>query len=219
MPTAIVTQLNGHVVQVRLASETTDTTAPAALESTATETEAVATEAGATETTAATTAPNPIAATPNELAWTAGSFLVLFVIMRYFLFPRLKKATDARYASIRANVEGADQVKSDARSAVAEYEAALAAVHAEAAGRIDAARQTLDNERTAQLAQVNARIAAARAEAEAATAQARAAAQSQIATAVATVVTRAAELATGRKPDASTVDATVKSVMESAVTR
>ena len=219
MPTAIVTQLNGHVVQVRLASETTDTTAPAALESTATETEAVATEAGATETTAATTAPNPIAATPNELAWTAGSFLVLFVILRYFLFPRLKKATDARYASIRANVEGADQVKSDARSAVAEYEAALAAVHAEAAGRIDAARQTLDNERTAQLAQVNARIAAARAEAEAATAQARAAAQSQIATAVATVVTRAAELATGRKPDASTVDATVKSVMESAVTR
>lgn len=217
MPTAIVTQLNGHVVQVRLASETTDTTAPAALESAAPE--AATMEAGATETTVAKAAPNPIAATPNELAWTAGSFLVLFVILRYFLFPRLKKATDARYASIRANVEGADQVKSDARSAVAEYEAAVAAVHAEAAARIDAARQTLDNERTAQLAQVNARIAAARAEAEAATAEARAAAQSQIATAVATVVTRAAELATGRKPEASTVEATVKSVMESAVTR
>lgn len=219
MPTAIVTQLNGHVVQVRLASETTDTTAPAALESEASQADAkLMTASGSAETTVAK-APNPIAATPNELAWTAGSFLVLFVVMRYFLFPRLKKATDARYASIRANVEGADQVKSDARSAVAEYEAAVAGVHAEAAARIDAARQTLDNERTAQLAQVNARIAATRAEAEAATAQARAAAQSQIATAVATVVTRAAELATGRKPEASTVDATVKSVMESAVTR
>ncbi len=217
MPTAIVTQLNGHVVQVRLASDSTDTTAPVALESAAPE--AATMEAGTTETTVAKAAPNPIAATPNELAWTAGSFFVLFVILRYFLFPRLKKATDARYASIRANVEGADQVKSDARSAVAEYEAAVAAVHAEAAGRIDAARQTLDNERTAQLAQVNARIAAARAEADAATAQARAAAQTQIAAAVATVVTAAAELATGRKPEASTVDATVKAVMESAVTR
>lgn len=215
MPTAIVTQLNGHVVQVHLVSETSDTTiAPAASEETA------APLAGAVaETAVAKTAPNPIAATPSELAWAAGSFLVLFVVMRYFLFPRLKKATDARYESIRSNVDGAEQVKADARSAVAEYDAAVAGVHAEAATRIDAARQTLDNERTAQLVQVNARIASARADGEAATAQARAAAQTQVATAVATVVSRAAELATGRKPEASSVDATVKSVMESAVTR
>ena len=217
MPTAIVTQSNGQVVQVRLVSEGTDTTMPAAQEEVATPT--VAAESGAATTEAAASPPNPIAATNHELAWTAGSFAVLFVVMRYFLFPRLKKATDARYASIRADIEGADSVKSNARSAVAEYEAAVAAVHAEAASRIDAARQTLDNERTAQLAQVNARIASARSAAEAATAEARAAAQGQIATAVATVVTRAAELATGQKPDAATVDATVKSVMESAVTR
>ena len=216
MPTAIVTQSNGQVVQVRLVSEGSDTTMPAASEDVATP---VAAEAGEATTATAATPPNPIAATNNELAWTAGSFAVLFVLLRYFLFPRLKKATDARYASIRADVEGADSVKSSARSAVAEYEAAVAAVHAEAASRIDAARQTLDNERTAQLAQVNARIASARTAAEAATAEARAAAQGQIATAVATVVTRAAELATGQKPDAATVDATVKSVMESAVTR
>ena len=57
-------------------------------------------------------------------------------------------------------------MKADAKSDVAEYEKALAAARAEAAGRIDAARQTVDNERNAQLAQVNARIAAARAEAE-----------------------------------------------------
>ena len=217
MPTAIVTQSNGQVVQVRLVSEGTDTTMPAAQEEVATPT--VAAESGAATTEAAASPPNPIATDPSEIAWTAGSFFVLLVVMRYFLFPRLKKATDARYASIRADIEGADSVKSNARSAVAEYEAAVAAVHAEAASRIDAARQTLDNERTAQLAQVNARIASARATAEAATAEARAAAQGQIASAVATVVTRAAELATGQKPDASTVDATVKSVMESAVTR
>lgn len=217
MPTAIVTQSNGQVVQVRLVSEGTDTTMPAASEDVATPT--VAAEAGATTAETAATPPNPIAIAPNELAWAAGAFFVLLIVMRYFLFPRLKKATDLRYASIRGDIEGADSVKSSARSAVAEYEAAVAAVHAEAASRIDAARQTLDNERTAQLAQVNARIASARSAAEAATAEARAAAQGQVASAVATVVSRAAELATGQKPDAATVDATVKSVMESAVTR
>jgi F-type H+-transporting ATPase subunit b len=214
MPTAIVTQSNGQVTRVQLV--------PAeGTEDTVVETEATASTGAASEETTAevTSPPNPIATSPYELAWTAGAFFVLLIVMRYFLFPKLKKATNARYDAIRADIEGADEVKSSARTAVAEYEAARAAIQSEAAARIDAARQTLDNERTAQLAQVNERVASARAASEAATAQAKAAAQGQIASAVATVVTRAAELATGQKPDASTVDATVKSVMESAVTR
>lgn len=214
MPTAIVTQSNGQVTRVQLV--------PAeGTEDTVVEAEVMATTGAASEETTAEvkSPPNPIATSPAELAWTAGAFFVLLIVMRYFLFPKLKKATDARYEAIRADIEGADEVKSSARTAVAEYEAARAAIQSEAAARIDAARQTLDNERTAQLAQVNERVASARAASEAATAEAKAAAQGQIASAVATVVTRAAELATGQKPDASTVDATVKSVMESAVTR
>ena len=214
MPTALVTKSNGKVTQVQLvpAEGTEDTVVDAEVMAT--------TSAAEGETTAEVKSPpNPISIAPNELAWTAGSFFVLLIVMRYYLFPKLKKATNARYDSIRADIEGADEVKQSARTAVSEYEAARAAIQSEAAARIDAARQTLDNERTAQLAQVNERIASARAASEAATAEAKAAAQGQIASAVATVVTRAAELATGQKPDASTVDATVKSVMESAVTR
>lgn len=163
--------------------------------------------------------PNPIAIEPKELLWTAGSFLILLVIMRYFLFPRLKKGMTDRYTAIRSNIEGADQVKASARADVAEYESAVAAARVDAAARIDAARQTLDTERTARLTEVNARIASARAEAEAATAGARAAAQGQIATAVATVVVQATELATGTKPDAASVDQAVKAVMESSGSR
>ena len=214
MPTALVTKSNGKVTQVQLvpAEGTEDTVVDAEVMAT--------TSAAEGETTAEVKSPpNPISIAPNELAWTAGSFFVLLIVMRYYLFPKLKKATNARYDSIRADLEGADEVKQSARTAVSEYEAARAAIQSEAAARIDAARQTLDNERTAQLAQVNERIASASAASEAATAEAKAAAQGQIASAVATVVTRAAELATGQKPDASTVDATVKSVMESAVTR
>jgi|688.fasta_scaffold169008_2 F-type H+-transporting ATPase subunit b len=199
MLTFIVTKSSGGVVDVRLSSAIT------------------ADEADTTSTgQPVDTGPNPIAAEPKELLWSAGAFLVLLVVMRYFLFPRLKKGMDQRYASIRSNIEGADQVKSSARADVANYDAAVAAVRVEAAARVDAARQTLDNERTARLSEVNARIATARAEADAANNAARAAGQAQVATAVATVVAQAAELASGSRPEKSVVDQVVKQVMESA---
>lgn len=198
MLTVIVTKSSGGVVDVRLSSAIT------------------ADEAGTTTDQPVDTGPNPIAAEPKELLWSAGAFLVLLVVMRYVLFPRLKKGMDQRYASIRSNIEGADQVKSSARADVANYDAAVAAVRVEAAARVDAARQTLDNGRTARLSEVNARIATARAEADAANNAARAAGQAQVATAVATVVVQAAELASGTRPEQSVVDQVVKQVMESA---
>ena len=199
MLTFIVTKSNGGVVDVRLSSAIT------------------ADDADTTSTgQPVDTGPNPIAAEPKELLWPAGAFLVLLVVMRYFLFPRLKKGMDERYASIRSNIEGADQVKSSARADVANYDAAVAAVRVEAAARVDAARQTLDNERTARLSEVNARIATARADADEANNAARAAGQAQVATAVATVVAQAAELASGTRPEQSVVDQVVKQVMESA---
>ena len=243
MPTAIVTQSNGRLVHVRLVSEdTTDTTMPveAISENTVLEDGVTSGEpmpaaqsgeatpeqqrsaTGAVEATVKAevkAAPNPIAPTPKEALWSAGSFIVLFVILRYFLFPKLKKGMDARYADIRSDIEGADTVKADAQSAVADYEKALAAIRVEASGRIDAARQTVDTERNAQLTQVNARIAAARAEADQQTAAARAAAQGQVAAAVAQVATKAAQLASGRAPDAAVVQAAVTAAMESAGSR
>lgn len=160
------------------------------------------------------TAPNPIAPAMNELYWSAGAFFVLLVIMRYVLFPRLKSGMDARYEGIRSDIEGADRVKADAQSDVASYEKALASVRAEAAERIDAARKTVDAERTARLAEVNARVAAARTEADQKLASAREAARGQVEAAVAQVAARAAELATGRAPDAALVQNAVRAAME-----
>jgi len=185
---------------------------PAALE----EATAAAPEATTTETKAA---PNPIAPESKELYWAAGSFIVLFVLMRYFLFPKLKKGMDARYEGIRADIDASESVKTSAQSDVAEYEKALASARAEAAARVDVARQAVDAERNKQLAEVNGRIAAARSAADQQNAAARAAAQGDIASAVAQVATKGAELATGRTPDSQTVQAAVKAAMESAVSR
>ena len=77
MLTFIVTKSSGGVVDVRLSSAIT------------------ADEADTTSTgQPVDTGPNPIAAEPKELLWSAGAFLVLLVVMRYFLFPRLKKGMD-----------------------------------------------------------------------------------------------------------------------------
>jgi len=204
MLTAIVTTSSDGVIGVRLTSSD-----PSAA--------SLVVQAGDAATDAPVdTGPNPIAAEPKEILWPAGAFFVLLVVMRYVLFPRLKKGMDQRYASIRSDIEGADQVKSNARADVANYDAAVAAVRVEAAARVDAARQTLDNERTARLAEVNARVAAARGQADQANEAARAAGKAQVAQAVATVVAQAAELATGSRPEQSVIDQTVKQVMESA---
>lgn len=161
--------------------------------------------------------PSPIMPEAKELAWGAGSFIVLALLMRFFLFPRLKKGMDARYAHIREGHEQADNARAAARAEVSEYESALATVKAEANERIDAARHTLETERTARLAEVNAAIAAKR---EAATAEAdaaRAAVQADVAAAAADVTARTVELATGQAPDAAAVRSAVDQSMSAGV--
>ena len=201
MLTAIVTKTSTGEVQVRLSS---------AFEG------RVRAEEGAKPEG---TPPNPIAPAMNELYWSAGAFFVLLVVMRYVLFPRLKKGMDARYENIRADIEGADRVTFEAQSDVAEYDKALAALRVEAAARVDAARQTVDTERTAKLAEVNTRIASARAEADSRLAAAREAARGQVEAAVAQVAGRAAELATGQAADPAVVQNAVKAAMESGGSR
>jgi F-type H+-transporting ATPase subunit b len=157
--------------------------------------------------------PSPIAPEVKELAWGAGSFIVLFVIMRLVLFPRLKKGMDARYGKIRGDHETAETVRIAAKTEVAEYEGELATVKSEARQKVDAARVTLESERTTALTDANARIAGRRAEAMAALEASRAAAEGQIQVAVVDVSSRVTELATGRRPDPAAVTSVVASLM------
>jgi F-type H+-transporting ATPase subunit b len=162
---------------------------------------------------------NPIAPEVKEMVWGFGSFAVLALLMRYWLYPRLRKGMDARYGLIRGGHEQAEQVTDAARADVAQYETQLAAIKAEAQQRIEAARATLDRERTERLTEANARIAERRAAAATEVEQARLAAQADVETAVRSVAARAGELATGRAPDSGVVSAAVADVMSAGVSR
>ncbi|HSJ90984.1 MAG TPA: ATP synthase F0 subunit B [Ilumatobacter sp.] len=157
--------------------------------------------------------PSPLAVEMKELAWGASAFIVLALLMRFWLFPAVKKGMDARYAHIRSGHEQADHARAAARAEVADYESALATVKAEANERIEAARQTLETERTARLAEVNAVIAGKREAAAAEAAAARAAVRGEIASAVADVTSRTVELSIGKVPDASVVRSAVDHAM------
>jgi len=170
-------------------------------------------EAGVESAEPCETGPSPIAPELKEIAWGSGAFIVLALLMRFFLYPRLKKGMDARYALIRGGHEQADASRASAKAEVAEYESALATVRAEANERVEAARQTLEAERAARLAEVNASIAAKREAATAATQAAREAVSGDIADAVADVTSRTIELSVGRVPDAAAVRSAVDEAM------
>ena len=174
----------------------------------------VSAETGSEEGAPVSAGPNPIAPEIKELAWGAGSFVVFLFFMRLFLVPKVRKGMASRYDSIQADHEYASATRDGAKQDVARYESAVAEIRNEAARRLEAARQTLDKERTEKIAQVSARIAEQRAQAEVEVAASRAAAQSQIVTAVGAVTTRATQIAVGESPDAAIVSRSVQQAME-----
>lgn len=174
----------------------------------------VSAETGSEEGAPVSAGPNPIAPEVKELAWGAGSFIVFLFFMRLFLVPKIRKGMASRYEAIQADHEYASATRDGAQADVARYEAAVAEIRNEAARRLETARQTLDKERSAKIAEVNAQIASRRAEAEAEVAAARAAGQSQIVTAVTAVTTRATQIAVGVSPDNAVVTRSVQQAME-----
>ncbi|MFM1776886.1 MAG: synthase subunit [Actinomycetota bacterium] len=174
----------------------------------------VSAETGSEEGAPVSAGPNPIAPEIKELAWGAGSFVVFLFFMRLFLVPKVRKGMASRYDSIQADHEYASATRDGAQADVARYESAVAEIRSEAARRLEAARQTLDKERTEKIAQVSARIAEQRAQAEAEVAASRAAAQSQIVSAVTAVTTRATQIAVGVSPDTAVVSRSVQQAME-----
>lgn len=162
---------------------------------------------------------NPIFPEMKEVAWGFGAFIVFAVLMRYVLFPALKSGMDARYADIRDAHDDAEATTAAARAEVADYQRQLAMVKAEAAGRVDVARQQLDDEREQRLAVVNAEIADRRAAAAARAEAVRAEAHAQIEAAVGSVASRATELAVGRAPSADSVQRAVSEAMSVGVGR
>lgn len=155
--------------------------------------------------------PSPIAPEVKELVWGIGAFVVLAVVLRYVIWPKLSEGIAARYDSIQQGHTDAEQLRADAEGEVAAYESALAEVRQEAAGRVDAARQTLEAERAERIAAANAEIGDRKAAALAEVDAARQAAAGDVNDAAGTVAAQIVERLTGTTPSADAVGRAVDS--------
>ncbi len=156
---------------------------------------------------------NPIALEMKELVWGFGSFAVFAVLLRYALWPKLQSSIEGRNGRILDDLAAAESTTAAARGDVAEYEAQRAAARADSQKVVEQARATLEAERTARLAEVNARIAQRRAEAIAQVEASKAAARGEVEAAVTAVAATAGLLATGHRPSDELLRRAVESTL------
>jgi F-type H+-transporting ATPase subunit b len=206
---AAVAVTGARVTSVRLQAD----------EPAATEQEGEATTTAAESGTVVPEDPSPLAIELKELAWSFGPFLVLLLLMRLWLYPRVKSTMDARQALIDNGLAEAESVKAAAQAEVADYQAALAEVRSEGQDRIDAAAKQVEGERQAKLVEVNAAIAERKSAAVAEVEAAKAAVASRVADAASDVVNTAAGHVLGLPPSGSTVSAAVQRAMSAGVAR
>jgi F-type H+-transporting ATPase subunit b len=157
--------------------------------------------------------PSPLKIVPAELYWAGGCFIILLILMRLVLYPRVAKGMDERTGYIKANHEEADRAREAANVERQQYEAQLATARAEANRRLDAARDQIEQERQSALAETTTMLSGRRQEALAEVAAARAAASGRLADVTADVVAHASMLILGRIPDPEVVRRAVTASM------
>jgi len=112
-------------------------------------------------------APSPIIPAIDELVWGSISFVVLFLLMRKFAYPAIKKGMEARTERIRADLDAAENAKTEATGVLDGYKAQLADAKSEAGRIIEEARQAADALRKDQEARLQTELAETRARATA----------------------------------------------------
>ena len=81
---------------------------------------------------------NPIFPELKEVVWGFGAFVVLALVMRLFLFRKVRDGMTSRYDRIEGDRESAEESTTSARADVADYETQLASLRAIACSRHDA---------------------------------------------------------------------------------
>jgi F-type H+-transporting ATPase subunit b len=144
---------------------------------------------------------NPILPVPQELAWGAACFMLLWALMKFVLLKPIIRTMDERAERIQRDLDAAERARTEASTAISEHEASRASARVEASGIIDAARAEAEERRREILADAEARVAELRSAANAEVDQAKATALAGMRASVATIAVQAAELVVQKRLD------------------
>jgi F-type H+-transporting ATPase subunit b len=92
-------------------------------------------------------APNPILPETNELIWGGLAFVVLLGLMWKFGLPPVRKMLQDREDRIRADLERAEEAKTEAESVLEDYRRQLAEARTEASQIVEASREQAEEVR------------------------------------------------------------------------
>lgn len=144
---------------------------------------------------------NPILPTVNEMFWAAVFFILLWILMKYVLLPRIVGAMDGRADKVRGDLAAAEAAEAERVAKLEQYEAGLAGARAEAIAIIEAARAEGDAERRTQISAAEADVAAMKAEAAAEVAEAKARARAELTGSITDIAVGAASAVVGKQID------------------
>jgi F-type H+-transporting ATPase subunit b len=95
---------------------------------------------------------NPILPEADELIFGSLAFIVVFVVLARYAFPRLNKGLKDRQEKIRGDLESAEGARKEAESSLRRYEQQLQEARAEAGTIVEDARKTAEQMRRDLLA-------------------------------------------------------------------
>lgn len=95
---------------------------------------------------------NPILPEADELIFGSLAFLLVFVVLARYAFPRLNQGLKQREDKIRGDLEGAEEARKEAEASLQRYEQQLQEARAEAGRIIEEARKTAESMRRDLLA-------------------------------------------------------------------
>lgn len=90
---------------------------------------------------------NPILPETSELIFGTLAFLIVFVVLAKFAYPRIRTMMEARTEKIRTDLEKAEESKREAETILHRYEDRLRDARSEAGRIIEEARKTADSMR------------------------------------------------------------------------
>jgi len=90
---------------------------------------------------------NPILPEGKEIIWAAISFVIVMAVLAWKAWPAIKKSLDDREAKIRADLERAESVRTEAEESLQGYQEQLADARNEAGRIIEEARRAADDVR------------------------------------------------------------------------
>lgn len=150
----------------------------------------------------------------SQLFWLVISFVVLFLVMRYAVIPRITKVLEQRRDKISGDLEKAASLKEEAEATLSEYEAAVADGRAKAQAVIRQMTDEMASKAQAEQAKLGEQLAKQIDEAEARIETAKQQALDDIQSVAAEVTQTAAQRLAGLKVDKRSANAAVKAAAE-----